>query len=994
MMMGDDALLFNQSNIPRKAHTLNREKMTADELNDQEDTAEVNELNNETNLPRTTETNAAPFETSFPPDAADRNLGAMEGSNETPYEPPRATDADSNLRVMEGSNKTPYEPPSHVAKMDHDEAPTYTLLTDGSQFQQSFWETEVQSLQDGLRRNFAGKANTPSRRIPTADELQIQFVTWLLEQPEVPLLVSPASSGFYEATYGNRPTPTAGTGFFDDEYVAGKRQHTISRDRQRNTLNPGLRTELTYQEACTAELTTIASVEHHERRLFQPGFTPTEIRGNILSMLQTANPDQHMVDFQEKDIPPQNRDPKTHRILMDLIRKRRQLDLDFQLPPHSVAVDGTSLHDKRQYEQELIRRDREYNRVNRGMYHVYAASAYIVHDCNFLSYCRPALRNLPIATAYKLAQLKERLVTPNSGHPPYQTIQEPTRVQTQPTFSAPRPSYADVLRPALHPREEWMKSQPPYMSDEEADRVWTQSNSAAFPKGALTDSELQNQIDILKKIQEHRLQTAPPKNQFAAHNDDLPSSGATAAWRQPVMKGMASRLFRQGIKTNLSVKKPKHTSTQSESSISPSYGAEAVLGSQNKNCPKKTPSPDQSKSDSSVSFSKQNENVEEIDNTGWKTSNGPRRQLGNHPRAVARQHDMQSSAHVLAPFDKATANAQRSREKARQGLAKRDKRKTCNDLDEPPLTVEEELMFHNFANAEDKTEATIAAKPVSARPVSSRRKTSSNEFGGGTFWNRPAATKRKPNPTPDVLAVSSPPPPRQHDLIAATNPDVLAASSAPPSTHDLIVDTGASHVLFQYKHIDLLAHVVLSRPDQQPFAVLRAANGQILTAIGKGIFQVKHISVVAYIFKDADLVHNLLGIAPFADCGCKAVFTAQEFNLYHNKVLILHGRRHSANLWHINLDRTVKTICLAHLHPPASDPVLPVLLLHEDTRKNAKYVQFVHACMGSPPPITFLSAIQRGYLAGKEQFPRLTAKMVRHNMPNSEATARGHHMKN
>ena len=462
MMMGDDALLFNQSNIPRKAHTLNREKMTADELNDQEDIAEVNELNNETNLPRTTETNAAPFETSFPPDAADRNLGAMEGSNETPYEPPRATDADSNLRVMEGSNKTPYEPPSHVAKMDHDEAPTYTLLTDGSQFQQSFWETEVQSLQDGLRRNFAGKANTPSRRIPTADELQIQFVTWLLEQPEVPLLVSPASSGFYEATYGNRPTPTAGTGFFDDEYVAGKRQHTISRDRQRNTLNPGLRTELTYQEACTAELTTIASVEHHERRLFQPGFTPTEIRGNILSMLQTANPDQHMVDFQEKDIPPQNRDPKTHRILMDLIRKRRQLDLDFQLPPHSVAVDGTSLHDKRQYEQELIRRDREYNRVNRGMYHVYAASAYIVHDCNFLSYCRPALRNLPIATAYKLAQLKERLVTPNSGHPPYQTIQEPTRVQTQPTFSAPRPSYADVLRPALHPREEWMKSQPPY----------------------------------------------------------------------------------------------------------------------------------------------------------------------------------------------------------------------------------------------------------------------------------------------------------------------------------------------------------------------------------------------------------------------------------------------------------------------------------------------------------------------------------------------------
>ncbi len=87
------------------------------------------------------------------------------------------------------------------------------------------------------------------------------------------------------------------------------------------------------------------------------------------------------------------------------------------------------------------------------MYHVYAASAYIIHDRNrnFLSYCRPALRHLPITTAYKLATLKARLTDLDTTKPPYQTIQKPTRVQTQPTFSAPRPSYADVLRPALQP---------------------------------------------------------------------------------------------------------------------------------------------------------------------------------------------------------------------------------------------------------------------------------------------------------------------------------------------------------------------------------------------------------------------------------------------------------------------------------------------------------------------------------------------------------------
>jgi hypothetical protein len=44
------------------------------------------------------------------------------------------------------------------------------------------------------------------------------------------------------------------------------------------------------------------------------------------------------------------------------------------------------------YEQDYIQRDQQYNRINRKMYQVYAASAYIIHDNNFLSYCKPALR--------------------------------------------------------------------------------------------------------------------------------------------------------------------------------------------------------------------------------------------------------------------------------------------------------------------------------------------------------------------------------------------------------------------------------------------------------------------------------------------------------------------------------------------------------------------------------------------------------------------------
>ncbi len=73
--------------------------------------------------------------------------------------------------------------------------------------------------------------------------------------------------------------------------------------------------------------------------------------------------------------------------------------------------------------------------------------------------------------------------------------------------------------------------------------------------------------------------------------------------------------------------------------------------------------------------------------------------------------------------------------------------------------------------------------------------------------------------------------------------------------------------------------------------------------------------------------------------------------------------------------------------PPSTEPVL---LLHEETRRDSTYVQFVHACLGSPPPTTFLRAVEKGYLSGENQFPRLTSRLVRKHMPSSEATAKGH----
>jgi hypothetical protein len=178
----------------------------------------------------------------------------------------------------------------------------------------------------------------------------------------------------------------------------------------------------------------------------------------------------------------------------------------------------------------------------------------------------------------------------------------------------------------------------------------------------------------------------------------------------------------------------------------------------------------------------------------------------------------------------------------------------------------------------------------------------------------------------------------------------------------------------------------MSSPGASPFVILKAANGASLNAIGRGMLTISTVTVVAYIFRDTELVHNLLGIAPFADRGCTATFTAKTFHLHHlHKVPILVGERHAHNLWRIRLPCAQQT--LSPLPPYESNQVL---LLHQTSQTDAEHVCFIHACLGSPPPTTFLRAVARGYINGAKQFPRLNTKMVRRNMPNSEATARGH----
>jgi hypothetical protein len=475
----------------------------------------------------------------------------------TPYELP----SNQELRTMEGSSSM------SGAVENRDIVPTsHLLITNGSQLQIAFWERERRSLQRLMDKQQKA-AKLYFAPVPSPEELQMQFIKWIGARPDLPPLISPASSGFYDDMYGgmqpqymNYPRQS-GTGFFDEEYVGGQRtEATVVRSRtpgrsrslefggsgpekgasrlEHSTgskedvqgkesglglawrptgpggrpnqvlpagvrlLNPFARKDFTYHEVCTAELTSTGEIDRQEERIYQPGYTPNAIRNNITKTLRESDPNHHLIDFQEKDIPPLERDPYTHRVLSGLLAQRNQLDQcqDCPLPLHSVAVDGTSLEKNTSYEQERIQRDIDYNRLNRQLYQAYAASPLIIHDRNFLAYCRPSLRNLPVITAFKLTKLRDKLrdSLTNTELPPYTMIERSASAPTVPVFTSNKPSYADVVRIPLKPRAQWMKEQPPLMSDAEADETWHQACGREFGNNSNTHA-LQQQMDMLKQ---------------------------------------------------------------------------------------------------------------------------------------------------------------------------------------------------------------------------------------------------------------------------------------------------------------------------------------------------------------------------------------------------------------------------------------------------------------------------------------------------------------
>ncbi len=148
LMMDGDLLLFED---------------TSDETNLQPNETDFPPPNKETNLPPT-ETNLPPNETDFVPPNKETN---------SPFSVPSSKRQRKELDEAELPDRqwTNPSPPTTASS-----APTYLMITDGSQFRRPFWKKEAASLTKLMDKQRVRHPDFFIPNVPEPEDLQMQFI--------------------------------------------------------------------------------------------------------------------------------------------------------------------------------------------------------------------------------------------------------------------------------------------------------------------------------------------------------------------------------------------------------------------------------------------------------------------------------------------------------------------------------------------------------------------------------------------------------------------------------------------------------------------------------------------------------------------------------------------------------------------------------------------------------------------------------------------------
>ena len=129
--------------------------------------------------------------------------------------------------------------------------------------------------------------------------------------------------------------------------------------------------------------------------------------------------------------------------------------------------------------------------------------------------------------------------------------------------------------------------------------------------------------------------------------------------------------------------------------------------------------------------------------------------------------------------------------------------------------------------------------------------------------------------------------------------------------------------------------------------------------------------------------HNLLGIGPLCDKGCRVLFEETAVTVFSRQnTVLLHGYREptGAKLWRFHLDPN-------HQDSPPTWQTGPAALNAHDLPSVGALVRYLHAAAGFPVKSTWLAAIKAGNYAS---WPGLTFTNASKYCPHSVETLMGH----
>lgn len=231
-----------------------------------------------------------------------------------------------------------------------------------------------------------------------------------------------------------------------------------------------------------------------------------------------------------------------------------------------------------------------------------------------------------------------------------------------------------------------------------------------------------------------------------------------------------------------------------------------------------------------------------------------------------------------------------------------------------------------------------------------------------------------------------------HSFTPPTYNQPSYAQATCTSESKIIPDSGCTDILLKQSS----AHLLHNRTAGDNLSVI-VANNQSIQSTEKGelIIPTKtgNIQLTGHVFRDTDLSNNLAGLSNLCNEGCTVTLDSESIAVTRDHEVIWSGikNRHD-KLWQLDLADMTKTSAYTigakvsdHGSMPTQQPAMACQIMR--CSNDAEYVQYIHAMLASCPISTLLHAMNAGWL---RNIPKLSAAMIRQNLPVSRATAMGY----